>query len=70
MKVKILIKRTKWNAHLIDKNYKGHQNQENYIFKSRKWQPHHKEIADFESDLLELFKNKNPGKYLTSSIIR
>ena len=56
-KVELLMKRMRWKAHLTDRNYIGNANRLFHIFKNRKCLPQHKELIDFENDLLELVKN-------------
>ena len=47
----------RWNAHLYDTNGLNTSNPLNYIFKSRKCPPQHKDLIQFENDLLELIKS-------------
>ena len=56
-KVELLIKRMKWKAHLCENSGFNTSNPLNYIFKSRKCPPQHKDLIQFENDLLELIKS-------------
>ena len=47
----------RWKAHLYENSGFNTSNPLNYIFKSRKCQPQHKDPIQFESDLLELIKS-------------
>ena len=56
-KVELLIKRMRWEAHLYENSGLNTSNPLNYIFKSRKCPPQHKDLIQFENDLLELIKS-------------
>ena len=47
----------RWKAHLYENSGLNPSNPLNYIFKSRKCSPEHKDLIQFESDLLELIKS-------------
>ena len=53
-KVELLIKRMRWKAHLYENSGFNPSNPLNYIFNSRKYPPQHKDLMQFENDLLEL----------------
>ena len=55
-KVEVLIKRVRWKAHLYENIGLNTSNPLNYIFKSRKSPPQHKDLMQFENDWLELIK--------------
>ena len=55
-KVEVLIKRVKWKAHLYENIGLNTSNPLNYILKSRKSPPQHKDLMQFENDWLELIK--------------
>ena len=56
-KVELLIKRMRWKAHLYENSGLNKSNPLSYIFKSRKYPPQHKDLMQFENDLLELIKS-------------
>ena len=56
-KVELLIKRMRWKAHLNENSGLNTSDLLNYIFKSRKCPPQHKDLMHFENDLLELTKS-------------
>ena len=56
-KVELLIKRMRWKAHLYENSGLNTSNPLNYIFKSRECLSQHKDLMQFENDLLELIKN-------------
>ena len=56
-KVKLLIKTMRWKAHLFQNSGLNTSDPLNYIFKSRKCPPQHKDLMQFENDLLELIKS-------------
>ena len=56
-KVELLIKRMRWKAHLYENSGLNTSNPLNYIFKSRKCPPQHKNLIQFENNLLELMKS-------------
>ena len=56
-KVELLIKRIRWKTHLYENSGLNTSNPLNYIFKSRKCPPQHKDLIQFENDLLELIKS-------------
>ena len=56
-KVELLIKRMRWKAHLYENSGLNKSNPLSYIFKSRKCPPQHKDLMQFENDLLELIKS-------------
>ena len=56
-KVELLIKRMRWKAHLYENSGLNTLNPLNYIFKNRKCQPQHKDLMQFENNLLELIKS-------------
>ena len=56
VKVELLIKRMKWKAHLYENSRLNTSNPLNYIFKSRRCSPQHKDVIQFENNLLELIK--------------
>ena len=55
-KVEVLIKRVRWKAHLYENIGLNTSNPLNYILKSRKSPPQHKDLMQFENDWLELIK--------------
>ena len=55
--VELLIKRIRWKTHLYENSQLNTSNPLNYIFKSRKCPPQHKDLMQFENDLLELIKS-------------
>ena len=56
-KVELLIQRMRWwKGHLYENSGLNTSNPSNYIFKSRKWPPEHKDLMQFENELLELVK--------------
>ena len=55
-KVELLIKRMRWKAHLYESSGLNTSNLLNYIYKSRKCPPQHKDLMQFENELLELRK--------------
>ena len=55
-KVEVLIKRVRWKAHLYENSGLNTSNPLNYILKSRKSPPQHKDLMQFENDWLELIK--------------
>ena len=46
----------RWEAHLYENSGLNASNPLNYIFKSRKCPPQHKDLTQFENGLLELIK--------------
>ena len=56
-KVELLVKRMRWKAHLFENSDLRHNNPLRYIFKSRKSPPQHKELIEFENDLVKLMQN-------------
>ena len=56
-KVELFIKRMRWKVHLYENSGLNTSNPLNYIFKSRKCPPKHKNLMQFENDLLELIKS-------------
>ena len=52
-KVDPLIRRMRWKAHLYENSGLNTSNSLNYIFKSRKCPPQHKDLMQIENDLLE-----------------
>ena len=54
--VELLIKRVRWKAHLYENSGLNTSNLLNYISKSRKCSPQHKDLMQFENELLELRK--------------
>ena len=56
-KVELLTKRMRWKAHLFENSDLRHNNPLHYIFKSRKSPPQHKELIEFENDLVKLMQN-------------
>ena len=54
--VELLIKRVRWKAHLYENSGLNTSNLLNYICKSRKCSPQHKDLMQFENELLELRK--------------
>ena len=56
-KVELLIKRMRWKAHLFESSGKRQSNLLDYVFKSRKCPPQHKDLTAFENDLLKLIKS-------------
>ena len=56
-KVDILIKRMRWKAHLYENSELNTSDPLNYVFKSRKCPPQHKNLMQFANDLLELIKS-------------
>ena len=56
-KVALLIKRMRWKAHLYENSELNTSNPLNYIFKNRKCAPQHKDLMQFENDLLKLIKS-------------
>ena len=56
-KVELLIKRMRRKAHLYENSGLNKSNPLNYIFKSRKSPPQHKDLIQFKNDLLELIKS-------------
>ena len=64
-----------WKAHLHENSGFNTSNPLNYIFKSRKCPPQHKDLIQFENDLLELLTDnisktckKRSIIYITRSI--
>ena len=55
-KVELLIKRMRWKTHLYENSGLNTPTSLNYIFKSRKCLPQHKDLMQFENNLLELVK--------------
>ena len=55
-KVEVLIKRVRWKTHLYENIGLNTSNPLNYILKSRKSPPQHKDLMQFENDWLELIK--------------
>ena len=55
-KVELLIKGMRWKAHLYENSGLNTSNLLNYIYKSRKCPPQHKDLMQFENELLELRK--------------
>ena len=56
IEVEVLIKRVRWKAHLYENIGLNTSNPLNYILKSRKSPPQHKDLMQFENDWLELIK--------------
>ena len=56
-KVELLFKKMRWKAHLYENSGLNTSNPLNDLFKSRKSSPQHKDLMQFENDLLELIKN-------------
>ena len=56
-KVELLIKRMRWKTHLHENSRFNTSNPLNYIFKSSKCPAQHKDLIQFENDLLELIKS-------------
>ena len=55
--VELLIERMRWKAHLYENSGLNTSNPLNYIFKSMKYPPpQHKNLMQFQNDLLELIK--------------
>ena len=67
-KVELLIKRMRWKAHLYENSGLNTSNPLNYIFKSRKCLPQHKDLIQFENDLLELIKGVKFKKIKNKSL--
>ena len=58
-KGELLIKEMRQTTHLYQDSRGKTSNLLNYIFKSRKVTPKHKDLIQFENDLLELIKSVN-----------
>ena len=56
-KVKLLVKRIRWKAHLFENNNTQQSNPLHHIFKSRKTPPQHNDLGTFEDDLVKLIQN-------------
>ena len=56
-KVELLIKTIRWKAHLYENSVLNTSNPLNYIFERRKCPPQHKDLMQFENDLLQLIKS-------------
>ena len=56
-KVELLIQRMRWKAHLYENSELNTSNPLNYIFKNSKCAPQHKDLMQFENDLLKLIKS-------------
>ena len=52
-----MIKRMRWKAHLYQNSGLNTSNSLNYIFKSKKCPPQHKDLMQFENGFLELIKS-------------
>ena len=57
-KVELLIKRMRWKAHLYENSELNASCPLNYIFQSTKYPLQHKDLMQFENDLLELISVK------------
>ena len=58
-KVELLIKRLRWKPHMYENSGLNTSDPLNYILKSRKCPPQHKDLMQIENDLLELIKSVN-----------
>ena len=56
-KVELVIKRMRWKAHLYESNSYEPTSPLNSIFKTRNCLPQHKDLIQFESDIIELMKS-------------
>ena len=53
-KLELLVKRMKWKVYLFENNNIQQSNPLHYIFKSRKTPAKHKDLIEFENDLVNL----------------